>query len=86
MTQDLRKRMKVQILKIQEMFNKELQDLMHEQTEINNTKIEMKNTLERINSRKNEAEERIRELEDRLVEITATEQINKKEGKEKRTV
>ena len=47
--------MKVQILKIQEMFNKELQDLMHEQTEINNTKIEMKNTLERINSRKNEA-------------------------------
>ena len=39
----------------------------------------MKNTLEGINSRINEAEERISELEDRLVEITAA-----KQNKEKR--
>ena len=39
----------------------------------------MKNRLEAINSRMNEAEERISELEDRLLEITAVE-----ENKEKR--
>ena len=44
----------------------------------------MKNTLEGINSRRTEAEEQISELEDRMVEITATEQ-NEKE-KEMRTV
>ena len=37
-------------------------------------KTEMNNTLERINSRITEAEERINDLEDRMVEITATEQ------------
>ena len=41
----------------------------------------MKNTLEGINSRINELEEQISELEDRVVEITATEQ--KKENKKK---
>ena len=34
----------------------------------------MKNTLEGINSRITEAEERVSDLEDRMVEITATEQ------------
>ena len=39
----------------------------------------MNNTLEGINSRITEAEERINDLEDRAVEITATEQnIEKK--------
>ena len=39
-----------------------------------NTKItEMKNTLEGINSRITEAEERISDLEDRMVEFTAVE-------------
>ena len=42
----------------------------------------MKNTLEGINSRINEAEEWISELEDRLVEITMAEQ--KKEKRKKR--
>ena len=37
----------------------------------------MKNTLEGINSRINEAEEWISELEDQVVEITATEQKKK---------
>ena len=38
----------------------------------------MKNTLEGINSRITEAEERISDLEDRMVEITAMEQNNEK--------
>ena len=46
---------------------------------MNNTITEMKNRLEAISSRMNEAEERISELEDRLLEITAVE-----ENKEKR--
>ena len=39
----------------------------------------MKNILEGINSRLTEAEERISDLEDRMVEITATEQRKKNE-------
>ena len=35
--QDLRKRMEAQVEKIQEMFNKELEDLKNKQTEMNNT-------------------------------------------------
>ena len=43
----------------------------------------MKNTLEGINRRITEAEDRINDLEDRMVEITATEQnIEKKNEKE----
>ena len=45
---------------------------------ISNTTIEIKNTLEGINSRITEAEERISDLEDRMVEITATEQNKEK--------
>ena len=53
--QDLRKRMEAQTEKTQEMFNKELEDLKNKQ--VNNTITEMKNTLEGINSKINEAEE-----------------------------
>ena len=43
----------------------------------------MNNTLEGINSRITEAEEQINDQEDRMVEITATEQnIEKKKGTE----
>ena len=41
----------------------------------------MKNILEGIDSRLNEAEERISELEDRVVEITASKQIKEKRMK-----
>ena len=41
---------------------------------MNNTIIEMKTTLEGINSRITEAEERLSEQEDRVVEITQVEQ------------
>ena len=57
--QDLGKRMEAQTEKIQEMFNKELEDLKKKQTQMNNMITEMKNTLEGINSRINEAEEQM---------------------------
>ena len=50
---------------MQKLFNKDLEELKKKQTEINNTIIEMKNTLEGINSRITEAEEQISELEGR---------------------
>ena len=46
---------------------------------MNNTIIEMKKTIEGINSRITEAQKRISELEDRKVEITVKEQNKKKE-------
>ena len=66
MIQELGKRMDAQSKKLQEVFIRELEN--------KNTITEMKNTLEGINSRINEAEEWISELEDRVVEITAAEQ------------
>ena len=74
--------MEAGIKKIQEMFNKDLEELKNKQTEMNNTITEMKNTLEGINSRIADTEERISELEDRKVEITTTEQ-NKEKRKKK---
>ena len=67
MFQDLRKIMEAKIEKMQEMFTKDLEELKNIQTETNNT-------LEGINSRIIEAEQQINDLEDRMVEITATEQ------------
>ena len=63
MTQDLGNRME----KRQEIFTKDLEELKNKHTEMNNI-------LEGINSRITEAEEWISDLEDRMVEITATEQ------------
>ena len=79
MIQDLGIRMEAKIEKMQEMFNKDLEELKKKQAEMNNTINEMKNTPERINNRITEAEEQISDLEDRMVEFTAVE-----ENKEKR--
>ena len=69
---NLRKRMEAKTEKMQEMFTKDLEELKNKQTEMNNS-------LEGINSRRTKAEELISDLEDRMVEITATEQnIGKK--------
>ena len=48
---------------------------------MNNTINEIKNILEGINSRINEAEERVSDLEDKMVEITAKEQNKEKRMK-----
>ena len=74
MIQDLGKRMEAKIKKMQEIFNKDLEELKNKQTEMNNTITEMKNTLEGINNRITEAEEQICYLEDRMVEFTAVKQ------------
>ena len=65
--------------KIQETFNKDLEKLKSKQTMMNNTINEIKISLEGINSRITEAEERISDLEDKIVEITTSEQNKKKE-------
>ena len=67
----------------QETFSKDLGELKSKQTMKNNTRNEIKNSLEGINSRITEAEERISDLEDKRVEITTTEQ--NKEKRMKRT-
>ena len=65
--------MEAKIEKMQEMFNKDLEEFKKKQTEMNNTITEMKTTLHRIN-RITEAEEWISDLEDRMVEFTVVEQ------------
>ena len=70
------------VQKIQETFNKDLEELKSKQTEMNNTINEIKNSLEGINSRKTEAEEQISDLEDKIVELTTAEQ--NKENRMKR--
>ena len=45
MIQDLGRRTEAKIEKMQEIFNKDLEELKNKQTEMNNTITEMKNTL-----------------------------------------
>ena len=84
MIQDFGKRKEAKIEKMQEMYNKDLEELKNKQTEMNNTITEMKITLEGINSRITQAE-RISNLEDRMVEFTAAEQNKEKRMKEMKT-
>ena len=74
MIQNLGSRME----KIQEMFNKDLEELKSKQTMMNNRVNEIKNSLEEISGRITEAEEWITDLEDKIVEITTIEQNNEK--------
>ena len=60
MIQNLEKRM----VKIQDTFNKDLEELKNKQTVMNNTINEIKNSLEGIKSRITEAEEGISDLEE----------------------
>ena len=73
--------MEAKIKKMQEMFNKDLEELKNKQKGMNNTINKMKNTLEGINIRITEAEEWISDLEDRMVEFTAVEQNKEKRMK-----
>ena len=65
--------------KMQESIDKDLEELKNKPT--NSIIIEIKNTLEIINSRISEAEERISELEDKMMEITAEKQNKAKRMK-----
>ena len=77
MIQNLGNRME----KIQETFNKDSEELKSKQTMMNSTINEIKNSLEGINSRITKEEEWISDLEDKIVEITTTEQNKEKRMK-----
>ena len=64
--------------KMQEMFNKDLEEIEKSQSIMNNAINEIKNTLEGTNSRITEGEARISEVEDRMVEINDAERIKEK--------
>ena len=71
--------MEAKIEKMQEMINKDLEELKNKQTEMTNTITEMKPTLEGINSRIIEAEEWMSDLEDRMWNSLPWNRIKKKE-------
>ena len=77
MIQNLGNRME----KIQQTFNKNLEELKSKQTMMNNRINEIKNSLEGIISRITEVQEQISDLEDKIVEITTAEQNKEKRMK-----
>ena len=66
-------RLETRTEKMQEGFNKDLEEIQKSRSIMNNAITEIKSTLEGTNSRITEAEERISEVEDRMVEINETE-------------
>ena len=70
-------RLETRIEKMQEMFNKDLEEIKS-QSIMNNTINETRNTLEGTKSQITKAEDRISEVEDRMVEINEAE---RKKGK-----
>ena len=65
--------LKTRIEKMQEMFNKDLEEIKKSQNSMNNSISEIKNTLEGTKSIITEAKDRISEVEDRMVEINEAE-------------
>ena len=63
---------------MQEMFNKDLEQIKKSQLKINNAIYEIKNTLEGTMSRITEAEDWIYEVEDKMVEINEAERKKEK--------
>ena len=66
---------------MQKSVNKNLEELKNKHTEIHSTIIEIKNTLEGMNSRISEAEQ-ISELGDKMVEMTSDGQNRMKRGED----
>ena len=71
-------RLETRIEKMQEMFNKDLEEIKKCQSIMNNAITEIKSPLEGTNSRIIEAEDRISEMEDRMVKIYKAERIKEK--------
>ena len=65
--------LETRIEKMQETFNKDIEEIKMSQYIMNNAINEIKNTLEGTNSRIMEAEYRVSEVEDRMVEINESE-------------
>ena len=85
MIQNLESKMELQINsleakieKMQEMFNKDLEEIKKSQLKMNNAINEIRITLEGTMSRITETEDRISELEDKMVEINEAERKKKK--------
>ena len=70
MLTELRKRIDVN----SEHFNKELENMIKIQSEMNTSVAEIKNTLEEMNGRLSDTEKHRSDLEDRIMEITQSEQ------------
>ena len=90
MIQSLENKMELQINSLetrikmmQEMFNKDLEEIKKSQLIMNSAINEMKNTLEGNNCRIMEADDRINEVEDRMVEINETERKKEKRKKKR---
>ena len=78
--------LETRIEKMQEKFNKDIEEIKKSQCIMNNAINEIKITLEGTNSRITEADDRISEVEDRMIEINETERKEKNELKEMRTI
>ena len=76
--QDIGNKLEAKMDNLQETMSKEIQDRKLKQEEMQNTRNEVKNSLEAANSRIQEAEEGISKVEDRLEEITDAEQKREK--------
>ena len=75
-------RLETRIEKMQEMFNKDLEEIKKNQSTMNNAITKIKSTLEGNISRLIKAEDRISDMENRMVEINEAER--KKEKKKRR--
>ena len=71
-------RLETRIEKMQEMFNKDLEEIKKSKSIMNNAITEIKSTLQGTNSRITEAEDRISEVEDRMAEINEAERKKEK--------
>ena len=85
MIQNLENKMELQINsletkieKMQEMFNKDIEDIKKSQLKMSNAINEIKITLEGTMSRITETEDRINEVEDKMVEINKAERKKEK--------
>ena len=73
--------LETRIKKLQEKFNKDLEEIKKNQSIMNNAITEIKSTLERTNSKITEAEDKINEVEDGMVEINEAERKKEKQIK-----
>ena len=70
--------LETRIEKMQEKFNKDIEEIKKSQCIMNNAINEIKITLEGTNSRITEAEDRISEVEDTMIEINKSERKKEK--------
>ena len=73
--------LETKVEKMQERFNKDIEEVKESQYIMKNVINEIKNTLEAPNSRITEAEDSISKLEDRMIEIKQSERIKEKQIK-----